>query len=296
MELRLQFESRVARNVVEYFPSFRGSALAASMLFKLLPCSSTVALFVAGKEFKLDLKYRSHMAYVMAGPAWNEPGVVRFVVETLKQGDMFFDLGSNWGFYAVLASVLVGDRGSVIAVEANPAPYFYLNQLLHSARIINTLAINCALSDRSGELVTLAKPWYRTDTGGFVNRKENRKKGEGIVTKTLDQLWTQLGKPRVRLVKIDTEGFEPKILRGGADFMREGVTDAAVIEVSEWTLARSCIVYTEIYEFMRESGFSYYYVAGENAYVTGGQYAQGTKYPVNCNVIFSKHKLNGTGS
>jgi FkbM family methyltransferase len=292
MELRLQFESDVARRVVEYFPSFRGSALAASMLFYVLPCSSTVTLFVAGKEFRLDLKYRSHMTYVRAGPTWIEPGVVRFVIETLKQGDVFFDLGSNWGFYTVLASVLVGDRGTVISVEANPVPYFYLNQLLHGARIINTLAFNCALSDRSGETVTLTKPWYRTDTGGFVKSKEPGTDGGGIVTKTLDQMWAQLGKPQVRLVKLDTEGFEPKILRGGAAFLVEGVTDAAVIEVSEWTLERAGIPYAEIYEYMRDCGFNFYYIPKENSYVSSSRYEVGTKYPVNCNVIFTKHRLD----
>lgn len=292
MELRLKFTSKLARKFVENFPRFRGSALVASLIFHVMPCSSTVTLFVAGREFKLDLKYRSHMTYVRAGPVWTEPIVVEYIIETLKRGDVFFDLGSNWGFYTALGSILVGDLGTVISVEANPKPYFRLNQLLRSARITNTLTFNYAISDRSGDIVRLSKPWYRTDTGGYVNENEDGNHCEGIATKTLDQLWTQLGKPRVRLVKIDTEGFEPKILRGGAAFMREGVTDTAVIEVSDWTLARSGIAYTEIYEFMNDCGFSDYDVAEESASVTSGQHVQGTNYPVNCNVIFSKHKLN----
>lgn len=296
MELCLKYSSEFTRKVVESFPRYRGSTLTASALFRLMPCSSVVTLIVGERAFNLDLKYRSHMAYVRAGPTWIEPCVVQYIIETLKRGDVFFDLGSNWGFYTALGSVLVGDSGVVISVEANPKPYYRLNQLLRSARVTNTLAFNYAISDRSGDIVKLSKPWYRTDTGGYVNGTGDGNNGVGVATKTLDQLWTQLGRPRVRIVKIDTEGFEPKILRGGAAFMREGVTDAAVIEVSEWTLARSGIVYTDIYEFMRDCGFSYYNVAGESAYVTGEQVAMGTKYAVNCNVIFSKEKLHGASS
>jgi FkbM family methyltransferase len=237
MELRLEFESALSRAVVQNLPRFRGSTLAGSMLFRLMPCSSIVKLVIEQREFELDVKYRSHMAYVRTGPTWIEPYVVASVVETLRQGDVFFDVGSNWGFYTALGSVLVGDSGIVIAVEANAKPYCRLHHLLQSAKVTNALAFNYAASDRSGDLVKLGNPWFRMDTGGYVNGTHTGSDGRGVATKTLDRLWTQLGRPRVRMVKIDAEGFEPKIIRGGAAFMSEGVTDAAVIKVSEWTLA-----------------------------------------------------------
>src|SRR5579863_7387210 len=80
----------------------------------------------------------SHLAprYVMIGdskmylgdsnwlPLWAngvyEPWTTEVLTKELKEGDVFVDVGANIGFFTLLASKLVGEKGRVYAFEPNP--------------------------------------------------------------------------------------------------------------------------------------------------------------------------------
>lgn len=49
-----------------------------------------------------------------------EPAVQQALVEHLRPGMTFYDLGANIGFFSLLAARLVGTQGRVIAFEADP--------------------------------------------------------------------------------------------------------------------------------------------------------------------------------
>src|SRR5262249_31999099 len=46
----------------------------------------------------------------------------------LRHGDTFLDLGSNAGFYSLVASSLVGPSGKVVSVEADPEMFENFNR------------------------------------------------------------------------------------------------------------------------------------------------------------------------
>ena len=46
----------------------------------------------------------------------------------LRPGLSFFDIGANVGFYTLLASKSVGEKGQVVAFEPNPANLYYLER------------------------------------------------------------------------------------------------------------------------------------------------------------------------
>lgn len=190
----------------------RGFSIVGSWLFRLLPVNPFVDVCVRGKPFRLDLRYRSQLAIVKNWPP--EPAEINFVLRCLQPGDVFFDLGSNWGLYTAVAATVVGEDGLVIAVELNPEPFARLFRLVHTSALTNVLAFNVALSDVSGDRVGIVKPWYRNDTASFLSKAESDQAG-AITTKTLDKLWKQVGSPPVRMAKLDVEGFQPLVIRGG---------------------------------------------------------------------------------
>ena len=49
-----------------------------------------------------------------------EPHISAWIAATLRPGDGFVDVGANIGYYSLLASRAVGNRGYVVAVEAAP--------------------------------------------------------------------------------------------------------------------------------------------------------------------------------
>lgn len=202
---------RLAQKLLAWLPAVRGFSMVGSWLFRILPVNPFVDICVRGKSFRLDLGYRSQLAIIKHWPP--EPAEIGFVLEHLQPGDAFFDLGSNWGLYTAVAATIVGEDGLVVACELNPEPFARLLHLVHTSALTNVLAFNVALSDVSGDRVSIVKPWYRNDTASFMSKAENDRAGT-VTTRTLNKLWKQVGSPQVRMVKLHVEGFEPLVIRG----------------------------------------------------------------------------------
>src|SRR5215831_9450982 len=281
-ELKLSFRSALMSRIVKAFPHTKGSTIAASWLLRLLPLSPRVDLKIGEKSFSLDLRYRSQLAAIKEWPP--ESDEISFVISKLQTGGVFFDLGSNWGLYTAVASSLVGADGLVVAVEFNPVPFGRLLKLVNSS-VTNVLPLNLALSDISGQEIGVYNPWYRNDTGGFMLPDGKHR----VRTRSLDDLWKQLGCPSVDMAKLDVEGFEPRVIAGGKTFFSEGVSAFLLIEVSEWTQTRTGISYTQIYHDLEDCGFSraYQFVAGKLTEIS----RDADPLPVNKNILFSKREI-----
>ena len=57
-----------------------------------------------------------------------EPEVVNMMYRLIKPGDVVIDAGANIGFFTILMSKLVGENGSVIAIEPDGRNYALLTQ------------------------------------------------------------------------------------------------------------------------------------------------------------------------
>ena len=285
--ISVTFPSRVSSKLLEWLPPVRGFSIIGSWLFRLLPLNSFVEVCIGGKVFRLDLRYRSQLAIIKNWPP--EPDEINFVLRHLQAGDIFFDLGSNWGLYTAVAATIVGDDGLVVAVELNPVPFARLISLIHRARLTNVIPFNCALSNVSGDRVGFEKHWYRNDTGGFVSKLKSEQ-ATVVATRSLDRLWKQVGAPQVRITKLDVEGFEPLVIEGGKEFFTAGVTDFVLVEVSDWTEARTGIHYSRIYADLARCGFEQVYVFQEGNLVRA-RMTEEAPFPVNRNVLFSRRVI-----
>jgi hypothetical protein len=61
-----------------------------------------------------------------------EPEITRWIERALQPGDGFIDVGANIGYFSLLASKLVGERGAVVAIE--PSPELFAALEAHVAR------------------------------------------------------------------------------------------------------------------------------------------------------------------
>ena len=127
-------------------------------------------------------------------------------VRLIRPGFTVYDVGAQAGFHAMVCSLLVGLEGTVVAFEPNPANLSSINQQLRVNKVSNTLVMDCAL----GEHVELA----RLDITGGSKQGFVTKTGEvAIEVKTIDSLSGTLPPPD--LIKIDVEGYEEQVIRGG---------------------------------------------------------------------------------
>lgn len=288
---RFSIRSKATSSFVNLFPRIRGSALLVSTLLRALPLDPIAVMEVSGKDFELDLKHQSQLGIIVGRPEILESSVV---LQCLQPGDVFFDIGSNWGYYTFLAAAQVGAEGLVVSAEADPSPFSHLLRIAHSAALTNVLPLNVAVSSVDGEQVVVHRPWYRADTAGFIGLTRGRSSSGAVTTRTLDRLRSQVGRPVVRGVKIDVEGFEPLVVRGGRDFLGEGVSDFALVEISKWSEERGGVPCSKVYEMLYELGFEYAYAFEEGQKLMRVEMRSVATPPADKNVIFFKRGVDLT--
>jgi FkbM family methyltransferase len=126
---------------------------------------------------------------------------------TIERGTVVFDVGAHVGFYTLLASVLVGPRGKVIAFEPLPRNLGYLRSHLSINRVANVSVVEAAVGDLSGAVL------FDEGLGpsmGHIAREGSLR----VQAVTLDEM-VMTGKiPPPAYIKVDVEGAEARLLAG----------------------------------------------------------------------------------
>lgn len=140
-----------------------------------------------------------------------EEGTVSCLATILKPGETLLDVGANIGWISLIGSRAVGDTGKVFSVEANPntLPILQHNLQLNHANNVEVLGI--AVSDEPGEAL-LFENW-NVNRGGASLLSQDGGNGHPVKVETLDRLFDP--ETPLHVVKIDVEGLEPQVIRGG---------------------------------------------------------------------------------
>jgi FkbM family methyltransferase len=177
-----------------------------------------------------------------------EPTETKLVRELLKPGDTFIDVGAHIGWFATIASSLVGGDGAVVACEPYPATLAILKENLALNNADNVRLVEMALGSQPGEL-SLAPTG---DSGGVTALDWGQ--GERVTASmtTLDEVAAELS--LITLLKMDVEGWEPHVLRGGHATLQR--TENVLFEVNKPALKQAGSSADEIYGLLRDAGFS----------------------------------------
>ena len=161
-----------------------------------------------------------------------EPQLNPWMIGTLRPGDVAVDVGANIGFYSVHFAARVGAGGHVHAFECNPE----LVELLRDSIDINYLTSQCtlypvAVTDHEGE-VSFNRPAKHLGGGSLIQLHIANDTFTPITVNatTLDAAFTGL-EPPVRLLHIDTEFSEPKVIAGAHAFIERHRDMIIVLEV-----------------------------------------------------------------
>lgn len=136
------------------------------------------------------------------------------IFQALVQQDMVVaDVGANIGMTAMLFSQLAR---KTFAFEPAPSTFALLRANLDSNKITGVEAHNLGMGDHPGSQTITFAPSNRS--GGFVSDTLKLEAGhttETIEVDTLDRFfWNRADQPD--FIKMDVEGFEPRVLRGGS--------------------------------------------------------------------------------
>lgn len=153
-----------------------------------------------------------------------EPGTWALMQALLREGDWVVDVGAHIGVFSCLAGALVGPSGRVIAFEPDAVNFSRL-AYHRQANHLDQIELHRSVV---GDKAALVDFYINADNDGghalwepglhgfnAKTREQRREPQRKIQTRLDDYI---VGQP-VRLIKIDTEGAELRVLRGGADVL-----------------------------------------------------------------------------
>jgi len=137
----------------------------------------------------------------------------------LRPGMTVYDIGANVGFTAVLAARCVSPTGQVICFE--PLEY-NAKQIRHNAQLNGFESIQVrqvALGGADGEAEFFVS---QSPTWGRLARADAAPLQSGVTrvpVRSLDSLASHDGLPAPHFIKMDVEGAEADVLRGGQELL-----------------------------------------------------------------------------
>lgn len=155
----------------------------------------------------------------------SEIRLARFMILQLAAGDHFLDIGAHYGYFSLLAAELVGRNGRVQSYEPSSATYEILSINTDSRPEI--AAFHKAVSD-TGEPVTffefsnLYSEYNSIDVAQFSDEewfRRHQPRKTTVETTTIDNM-VQDASFRPSFIKVDVEGAELKVLRGGLAYLQ----------------------------------------------------------------------------
>lgn len=159
----------------------------------------------------------------------------RFVAQFLKPEMTFFDIGANQGFYTLLAAKYVGLKGKVFAFEPVPREFRNLNWNILINRFQNIKAEPVALGVQEGftdMFVCLdGKGAYSSLQPPSEKVRAKRKLIKVPIT-TLDEYVQGNNISSIDFIKIDVEGGELSVLKGGINVLSK-LRPVLMCEVSD---------------------------------------------------------------
>lgn len=147
-----------------------------------------------------------------------------FLLHYLNSEDTFLDIGANVGAFSLLASGVKQARS--FAVEPVPATFEQLHLNIHLNHL-ESLAkcFQLGLSDAEGMLE------FSQDKGTMNRVVKGSQSSCKVAVQTADQFIQTLGVVP-NLVKIDVEGFECPVLKGGVNLFSNPDCKAVIIELN----------------------------------------------------------------
>jgi FkbM family methyltransferase len=163
--------------------------------------------------------------YPVAYGGMPERALTRAIRAALSEGDTFVDIGANFGYFSLLAAMLVGPGGTVHSFEPQRTP---CSLLAESARANGFEWIHphrIALGEEEGTATIRVPRWSQSGVATLCEDAEWLQGKEAEATEVplrrLDDVLAEEGVEDVTAIKIDTEGYELPVLRGATDTLEQ---------------------------------------------------------------------------
>lgn len=224
-----------------------------------------------GRRYELDLSTRAGSMWSVPFTGNFEPDETAFVKANVKQGDIAIDVGANFGWFTLMLSQLVSQRGQVHAFEpvSETADLLHRNIELNGVKNVHMSAIALDAADATRDL-------YLPDvgiSGSFVlHHYANDYKVQQVPTMTLDTYVKLHNLPRVDFIKADIEGAELNMLKGASQTLK-AFRPTLLLEVQASSTRLFGHEPQAVFQFLAEHGYdaSFLEARGKTSLIEPGQ-------------------------
>ena len=184
------------------------------------------------------------------------------LIETLlRPGDNVMDVGANIGLYAALAARKVGPGGAVVAVEPSKENCDFIRKTIVRNGFENVTVVDSAAGDRVGETVLYLNSTNKADHR--IAETSMPRQRETVPMVTLDSLCAAHQLSQIALVKIDTQGAEPLVLRGMSEIFRSNPELIVLTEFWPWGMTQMGEKPEFVLNFFRDRNYDIYEIDGD---------------------------------
>lgn len=185
-------------------------------------------------------------------------GGMNFIKNSLKTGDTAFDVGVHKGAYLNLMRKCVGKQGTIVGFEPQLILFEYLSTVKESFHWSNVRVEHLALSDKEGRMnlyIPANKIRQDSSPGATLlssKSQQDTDRIEEVDTQTLDQ-YIERHQLKPVFLKIDVEGNELPVLKGGLEYIRTA-KPKILVEIEAKHVGKEKVLDT--FEFFKELDYS----------------------------------------
>ena len=211
-------------------------------------------------SIKLTISLDSEISRCVYVEGVYEPNQFYFLSKFLKKGMVFIDVGANVGLYSLFTSRLVGKTGQVVAIEPSRREFYRLTQNLKMNKTKNIKALKLALGNSNAikKLNVAVSPYDGHNSFGTFGYETTKiDHTEEVVTKTLDKLILETKMKQIDAIKIDVEGAELTVLKGGLRTLKL-LKPLLLMELSDRTLRKQGSNSNQIWKLLTRLSYIIY--------------------------------------
>jgi FkbM family methyltransferase len=217
-----------------------------------LPASGQMALLhpEGPRRFTGDFNNTALIEYArQSAQAGYEPAVTALIDAVAPRLREAYDVGANWGYYVALLATNAGFRGRIDAFEIAPGTFRQLAGMVAACGLGDRVTCHAVgLSDRTGT-ARIAEEFHSA-----LTRVVPEGSGQEARVARLDDI----GGADPDLVKIDVEGHEAAVLRGGTVRLARA---KPLIVLESWYLETAVTRMLEPLRLLADLGYHLYHLA-----------------------------------
>ena len=178
-----------------------------------------------GAEMKLILPAGTDIYLTGCKSHDSEIRLAKYLLNTLKRGDTFFDIGAHFGYFSLLGAEIVGIEGKVFSFEASKSTFRILSDNINSYS--NIEIYNQAVSDKKSKLSFYEFPALYSEYNSIeITQFENtdwysKNQPQEIKVEAISLSdFVEAKRVNPEVIKIDVEGAEYLVIEGAKELLK----------------------------------------------------------------------------